>query len=461
MAEHVNDYLGRERIGKLLLKISIPCILSMLVSSLYNIVDQIFIGHGVGFLGNGATNVVYPITVVSLAVALMIGDGTAAYLSICQGRQDTENAHRSVGNAVTLMIASGVVLAAAFLLLRDPILHLFGATPNNIDYARQYYDIIAAGIPFFVFGVSMGSIIRADGSPKYSMAITVVGCIVNVILDPIAIFVLHWGMRGAALATVIGQIVTAVMALGYMFRMKSVKLRANSFALKKSVLGGVLPLGLSSFLTQLSIEVIMVVINNILITFGASSKYGADIPLTAVGIVSKANSLAIAFVVGIGAGSQPVVGYNYGAGQYDRVKKIYYTMIKAECVVGLVGTILFEVFPLQVSGLFGTQDALYNEFIVQCFRIHMATLILCCCIKASSIFLQAIGRPVMSTVLSTTRDFILSIPLQLILPRFLGVIGTIWAIPIIDTVGIIMTFFMIRKVFRDFDRDQAKRLANS
>ena len=461
MAEHVNDYLGRERIGKLLLKFSIPCILSMLVSSLYNIVDQIFIGHGVGFLGNGATNVVYPITVVSLAVALMIGDGTAAYLSICQGRQDTENAHRSVGNAVTLMIASGVVLAAAFLLLRDPILHLSGATPNNIDYARQYYDIIAAGIPFFVFGVSMGSIIRADGSPKYSMAITVVGCIVNVILDPIAIFVLHWGMRGAALATVIGQIVTAVMALGYMFRMKSVKLRANSFALKKSVLGGVLPLGLSSFLTQLSIVVIMVVINNILITFGASSKYGADIPLTAVGIVSKANSLAIAFVVGIGAGSQPVVGYNYGAGQYDRVKKIYYTMIKAECVVGLVGTILFEVFPLQVSGLFGTQDALYNEFIVQCFRIHMATLILCCCIKASSIFLQAIGRPVMSTVLSTTRDFILSIPLQLILPRFLGVIGTIWAIPIIDTVGIIMTFFMIRKVFRDFDRDQAKRLANS
>ncbi|MBQ8974138.1 MAG: polysaccharide biosynthesis C-terminal domain-containing protein, partial [Oscillospiraceae bacterium] len=341
---------------------------------------------------------------------------------------------------------------AIFLLLRDPILHLFGATERNFAYACQYYDIIAAGLPFFMFGVSLEGIIRADGSPKYSMVITIVGCVVNIILDPIAIFVLNWGMRGAALATVIGQIATAVLALVYLWKMKSVKLRKSSFKLKKSILGSTIPLGMSSFLTQLSIVAIMVIINNVLITYGARSKYGADIPLTAVGIISKINGIVIAFVVGIAVGTQPIVGYNFGAREFGRVKKIYKTMITVECLVGLIGTLLFELFPLPILSLFGTQDALYNEFAVEAFRVHMCTLILCCVIKSSSIFLQSIGKPVLSTLLSVTRDFILSIPLQLILPIFLGIIGTIWAIPIIDVVGVVMAVLMMRSVFRGFDK---------
>ena len=447
--ENTNSYLANEKIGKLILKFSIPCIMSMLVSSLYNIVDQVFIGRGIGYLGNGATNVVFPITVIALAVALMIGDGCAAYLSICQGRGDTENAHRSVGNAVVSLAAAGIVLMVLFILFKEQILKLFAATENNIGYAREYYDYIAVGIPFFMFGCGMSGIIRADGSPKFAMISTLVGCIINVILDPVAIFVLDWGMMGAALATITGQIVTAVMAVVYLFHMKSVKLKGNSFVPRKSVLGRILPLGVSSFLTQMSIVVIMGVVNNVLIIYGAQSKYGADIPLTVMGIVSKVMQIVIAFVVGIAAGSQPIVGYNYGAGEYARVKKIYITMMKAECIVGLIGLLCFELFPLQITSIFGSQDGLYNEFAVIAFRIYMSTVILCCVQKATSIFLQSIGKPVMSMSLSLMRDFVLSVPLQIILPRIMGITGTLWAVPIIDVVTFIAVIIMMRRTFNE------------
>ena len=450
--EQKSNYLAEENIGKLILRFSLPCIMSLMVSSLYNIVDQIFIGRGVGYLGNGATNVVFPITIITLALALMIGDGCAAFLSICQGRRDVQNAHRSVGNAVALTIALGIVLTVLFALGKEQILLTFGATENNIGYAREYFDYILLGIPFYMLTNALNSVIRADGSPKFAMVSTLVGCLLNVILDPIAIFVLGWGMRGAALATITGQIVTAVLAVYYLFRTKTFKLNKSSFVPSGRVLSKFLPLGISSFLTQLSIVIIMAVMNNVLVQYGAQSKYGADIPLTVVGIVMKVFQIVIAIVVGIAAGAQPIVGYNYGCGNFSRVKQIYATIIKAECVVGLVSMICFECFPLQITSIFGSEDGLYNEFAVYAFRIFLCTILLCCVQKATSIFLQSLGKPVLSMSLSLLRDFVLSVPLALLLPRSFGVIGALFSAPIADAVSIIVVVIMMITVYKELNR---------
>lgn len=447
-----NKFLAEAPLGKLLLKFSVPCILSLLVSSLYNIVDQVFIGWGVGYLGNGATNVVFPITVIALAVALMIGDGCAAYLSICQGKKDTEGAKHSVGNAVVVSVFSGLILTAVFYILQEQILKVFGATESNIGYAREYFVIIAAGIPFFVFANAMNSVIRADGSPKFAMFATLVGCILNIILDPIAIFALKWGMKGAALATIIGQIVSAALSVAYLFRTKSVKLDIQSFKPSFRTLKKFLPLGISSLLTQISIVIIMGVMNSTLVKYGADSKYGEDIPMTVVGIVMKVFQIVVAIVVGIAAGAQPIVGYNYGAGNIHRVKKLYKIVAIAECAVGVVATLLFELMPLQIIGLFGSESDLYNEFAVLAFRIFLSTILLCCVQKASSIYLQALGKPVLSMFLSLLRDFILSVPLTLILPISLGVVGPLYSAPIADAVSFVATCIIMIIVFRNVDK---------
>jgi len=432
-----NNYLAEERIGKLMLSFSIPCIMSLLVASLYNIVDQIFIGQGIGYLGNGATNVVFPVTVIALAFALMIGDGCAANLSICQGMNDRENAHKSVGNAIMLTIFLSLLFTALLALNRDRFLIAFGATENNMAYAREYFAYIIPGIPFFMLGNAMNSVIRADGSPKFAMISTLTGAIINVILDPIAIFVFGWGMMGAALATVAGQIITAILGIWYLCRPRSFQLRKNSFVLHTDILKRILPLGASSFLTQVSIVIIMAGMNNMLVIYGARSKFGADIPLTVVGIVMKVFQIVIAVVVGIAAGSQPIIGYNYGAGRMDRVWSIFKIMITAECVIGIGSTILFECFPLQIIRIFGSEDGLYNEFAVLAFRIYLSTILLCCLLKSTSIFLQALGKPVLSTGLSLLRDFILSLPLVLLLPHRYGLLGTLYSAPVADILSFI------------------------
>lgn len=448
MNQRSNAYLAEEKIGKLMLKFSIPCIMSLLVSSLYNIVDQIFIGRGIGYLGNGATNVVFPITIITLALALMIGDGCAAFLSICQGRNDAESAHKSVGNAVVLTVIVSILMVILFYVGKEGILTTFGATENNISYAREYFDYIVIGIPFYMFANMLNSVIRADGSPKFAMFSTLAGCIINIILDPVAIFVLGWGMKGAALATITGQIVTALLAVYYLFHTKTFKFQKSSFVLTGRLLGKILPLGISSFLTQLSIVIIMGVMNNTLVTYGALSKYGADIPLTVVGIVMKVFQIVISVVVGIAAGSQPIVGYNYGAGKYDRVKQIYKTMMIVEGIVGLIALICFEFFPIQITSIFGSEDGLYNEFAILSFRIYMCSIILCCVQKATSIFLQSIGKPMMSMALSLLRDFVLSVPLIILLPRALGVTGTLYSAPIADVITIFVVIAMMVYVFR-------------
>ena len=450
MENQSNNYLGTAPIGSLILKFAIPCTLSLLVSSLYNIVDQIFIGQGVGYLGNGATNVVFPITIIALAISLMIGDGCAAFLSLCQGQRDTEGAHRSVGTAIVLLAVSSIVLVALFVIGRDGILAAFGATENNLPYAIEYFNILVIGIPFFIFTNGLNSVIRADGSPQFAMLSTLVGCIINLVLDPIAIFVLHWGVGGAAIATIIGQIVSDLLGIGYLFRAKSFRLTRRSFTHLFDMSRRILPLGISSLLTQLSIVVIMGVMNTTLVRWGAQSEYGADIPMTVVGIVMKLFQIVIAFVVGVAAGCQPIVGYNYGAKNYARVRKIYKTVVLAEIVIGAVSTLLFQLFPVQIISLFGSESELYNQFAVYAFRIYLSTILFCGIHKATAIFLQSLGKPVMSMSLSLLRDFVLCVPLVLLLPQAfgLGVMGPLYSAPIADIITIVIAALMMFSVFR-------------
>lgn len=434
-----------------MMKFSVPCIMSLLVSSLYNIVDQIFIGHGVGYLGNGATNVVFPITVIALAMALMVGDGCAAHLSLCLGRGKTEEAEKSAGTAITVSVLAGIVMMVLFLACTEIILSLFGATENNIEYAREYFRVIAIGVPFYVFTNAMNSIIRADGSPKFAMFSTLIGCIINCIFDPIAIFALHWGMFGAALATILGQIVTALLAAWYMMHCKSFRLRVKDLFSGFSVVLKYLPLGFSSFLTQASIVVTMGVMNNALVRYGSVSEYGADIPLTVFGIVMKVFQIVISFAIGIAAGSQPIVGFNYGAKHYDRVKNIYKTMIRAELVISVIAMLAFEIFPMPIISIFGSESNLYNQFAVFTFRLYLSTIILCCIQKATSVFLQSLGKTVTSFALSLTRDIVVNIGVVLILPHYIGLTGTLLSAPIADIVSFALVILMMRKVFRSFE----------
>ncbi|MCR4955955.1 MAG: MATE family efflux transporter [Lachnospiraceae bacterium] len=461
MNQNTNRYLAEEKIGKLLLKFSIPCIMSLLVSALYNIVDQIFIGRGVGYLGNGATNVVFPITIISLAIALMIGDGCAAFLSLCQGKKDLKSANKSVGNAVTLLVVMGVFMTILFAVFKTQILQAFGATENNFAYASEYFNFIIIGIPFFVIGNGLNSIIRADGSPKFAMITTLVGCIINVILDPIAIFGLHLGMMGAALATITGQIVTAICGMIYLTRAKAVTLTKDSFILSGEIIRKFMPLGISSFLTQISIVVIMGVMNNVLVVYGAQSKYGADIPLTVVGIVMKVFQIVVSVCIGIAAGSQPIIGYNYGAGEYKRVRQLFTAILKAEIVVGAISLILFEVFPLQITGIFGSEDGLYNEFAVLAFRLFLSMIVLTCIQKSVSVFLQALGKPVMAMGLSLLRDFVLSVPFAIILPKYFGVEGALFSAPIADIGSMIAVVIMCAMMLKELNEKEKENVVET
>jgi putative MATE family efflux protein len=341
-------------------------------------------------------------------------------------------------------VAVSILMTLAFLFLKENILWSFGATENNIEYAREYFNYLLVGLPFYMFGNAINSIIRADGSPKFAMLSTVAGCIINLIFDPIAIFVFHWGMMGAAVATVAGQVVTALLGVYYLTHAKSFQLKKASFAPNGQVIRSVLPLGISSFLTQVSIVIIMGVMNNTLVYYGALSRFGADIPMTVVGIVMKVFQLVVAFAVGIAAGAQPIIGYNYGAGDLRRVKEVLRIMMIAEVCVGLVSLALFQFLPLQIIGIFGSGDALYQEFAVLAFRIYLGGIVLCCVQKSSSIFLQALGKPVLSMVLSLLRDFVLIVPLTMLLPMQFGVTGALFSAPISDVLAFVVTVIIMR-----------------
>ena len=454
---NTNQYLAEEKISKLILKFSIPCITSMLVSSLYNIVDQIFVGRGIGYLGNGATNVVFPITVITLALALLIGDGCRAYLSIALGKNNEKTAAQTVGNAITVTVITAIAATVLFLVFKDKILIAFGATENNIRYAEEYFGVIVLGIPFYMFTSALNSVIRADGSPAFAMASTIIGCVINLILDPLAIFVFKMGMTGAALATITGQIVTAVLSGIYITRMKSVKLIQKSFRPDFKIIKSFLPLGISSFLTQISIVVAMGVMNNTLVKYGASSPYGADIPLTVMGIVMKVFQIVISIAIGIAAGCQPIVGYNFGAGRTDRVREIYKAMMKAEITLGVISLLMFQIFPRQILGLFGTGEPEYFTFGVRFFRIFLFFIWLDALQPITSTFFTSIGKPAKGIFLSLTRQIIFFIPLLLILPRFMGIEGCIYCGPIADFLSAVVTIIMAFLEFKNMPKQDKNR----
>lgn len=443
-AKHqANAYLASQPVGKLLLKFSLPCVLSMLVSALYNIVDQIFIGQSVGYLGNAATNVVYPFTVVALALALLIGDGSAALFSLSLGAKDTEISHQCIGNGIVMATAVGIVLMAAGLLFTDPILKAFGVTEGCYQYAWEYMRIILLGIPFYVFTSAMNSAIRADGAPGYAMVSTVIGAVLNLILDPVAIFILDMGVQGAAIATIIGQIVSCGMTAWYFRKPRASRFQKQSFRLKGKVVRKICQLGVSSFITQIAIVIVMSVANNMIALHGPDSPYGADIPLSVIGIVMKVFAIVISFAVGIAVGGQPIIGYNYGAGNLKRVFKTYRLIIAANILVGLAATLLFECCPQVIVSLFGSESGLYNEYADLCFRVFLSGILLCCIQKASSIFLQSIGKPVKATLLSLSRDVVFLVPGVILLSGAFGVTGLLWSAPIADVLSLILTVTLI------------------
>ena len=438
-ASRVNP-LAVEPIGKLIVKFAVPSVISMVVNAVYNLVDQIFIGWGIGYLGNGATNVVFPMVVIAMAFSFLVGDGSAAYFSLSLGRGEPEKARKAAGNELVLLAVLGVCLTIFFLIFLEPILLTFGATPQVLPYAIEYGRIIVLGFPFFMVGIGLNGIIRVDGSPQYAMATMLTGAILNTILDPIAIFVLDWGVGGAALATIISQMVSCILGLLYLPKLKSIKtLDKQSITPSWKTIRTSCALGVSSFISQVAGSVVIFVVNNALVDYGAQSVYGADIPLSAFGIVIKVNQIFVSVLIGLAVGAQPIVGYNYGAKNYRRVRRTYVTEIIIATITAFIGWCVFQFAPEYVVRLFGNETDLYNEFAVRCFRTFLLTLPIVGFQIGSSIFFQAIGKPVIASVLSLSRQILFLIPSVLILSSAMGVIGILWAGPTADSLSTTLT----------------------
>ena len=438
MEKEESNILGTEKIGKLIKKFSIPCIISLLVNSLYNIVDQIFIGWGVGYLGNGATNVVFPITMICLAFALMFGDGSSAYLSLKLGEKKKEEAGKGVANGIAISVIVAVVLCVLTLSFLPQLINMFGCTDALRDYALSYGYITAIGLPFMIIGTTLNSIIRADGNPKYSMTSMISGAVLNTILDPIFIFVFKMGVEGAAIATVISQILTFIINVSYIKKFKSIKLTKQQFKIQANIAKKVSGLGISSFITQMSIVFVMATENNLLAKYGVNSEFGSEIPITVLGIVMKISQILNSIIIGIAAGAQPILGYNYGAGRYDRVKKTLKIVLGISLIISTFAFILFQTIPDKLISIFGNGDELYMEFACLAFRTY---LMLCICNGIqipSGIFFQAIGKSAKSAVLSLSRQILFLIPAMIICGKLMGIHGVLYAGPIADGLAFIV-----------------------
>ncbi|MBO5478478.1 MAG: MATE family efflux transporter [Clostridia bacterium] len=439
--------LGKEKIGKLLMAFSVPCIISLVVNALYNMVDQIFIGWGVGYLGNGATNVIFPITVLCMAFALMFGDGASAYLSLKLGEKKEKEAQAGVVNGIIASIIISVVLGVSILIFLPNLITIFGGTDTLRTYALDYGYIIVIGIPFMMIATTLNSIIRADGSPKYAMISMIIGAILNIILDPIAIFVFDMGIKGAALATIISQFVNFLINAIYLKKFKTIKITKESFKPSFKIMRNVGMLGISSFITQMAIVIVITVENTLYNIYALSSKFGAEIPITVHGIVMKINMILTSIIIGIAAGSQPIVGYNYGAKKYERVKKTLKLVLGISTIVSTISFILFQTIPEALISIFGSGDELYNEFACLTFRIFLM-LTICNGIQiASGIFFQAIGKPTKSAFITLSRQILFYTPLAIILSKFYGVMGVLYAGPVADLFAfMISVIFLIMEV---------------
>ena len=460
--------LGDAPIGRLMLGYALPCIISLLVGALYNIVDQIFIANAddLGSFGNAANTVVFPLTVIALAIAVMVGDGCCAYVSNCLGKNDPDRAKKSVGNAVVLIVAASVVVTLIYLIFADGIVSIFGGTVNDETFrlSREYFFYITLGIPFYMFGQAMNPIIRADGSPRFAMASTLIGAVLNMILDPIFIFALRWGMMGAAVATVIGQVATAVLSLVYLMRMKTVKPSGVHFRLSGGVVRRTLALGVTSFLSQISLVAAMAAINNMIRKYGAldpvfGQEEFAQIPMAVVGIVMKFFQIVISIVVGMAAGCIPIAGFNMGAGKKKRARDLFTRLLLCEAAVGAVAMLFVEVFPRQLISLFGAaNESVYDtDFAIKAFRVYLCMIILACINKACFIFLQAMGKAAASTALSMIREVVFGVGFALLLPVFFGLDGVLYSMPLSDLLTFVVALLLIVHTYRELWRAQAPK----
>lgn len=443
------NYLVSENLGVLMRKYAVPCIISLLVGALYNIVDQIFIANAdyLGSFGNAANTVVFPLTVLALGIAVMIGDGACAFISISLGANKKEDAHKSVGNAIILCAISGIVLGAIYILFSEPILTAFGGSVNDesFNYSKEYFFWISLGIPFYIFGQALNPIIRSDGSPKFAMISIALGAVVNIVLDPIFIFPLKMGMTGAAVATVIGQIATAALSVWYVCRMKSVKLEKNSFKLCAKVIKRFLSLGATSLIAQVSLVISMAAVQNMCTKYGAADEIFSkaeysQIPLAVLGIVMKFFQIAISVSIGLAAGCIPIAGYNMGAKRNDRTKKLFGYLLIAEAVFGFIALCTVEFFPNRLINIFGAENesVYYTKFALKSFRIYLCMLPLAMLNKGAFIYLQALGKTVMSITVSTMREIVFGVLLPIVMPIFMGLDGLLWSFPAAD----ILTFFV-------------------
>ena len=449
--------LGTEKIGVLLRKYAIPSIISLIINSLYNIVDQIFIGHGVGYLGNGATNIVAPIATIAIALSALFGDGLAAIYSLSLGRKDPKRAARSVGNMLVLASIVGILFGAFAFIMIEPLCILFGATDNILPYALRYGRIIALGFPCVIVGSAINSVIRADGSPRYAMFSMMIGAILNTILDPIFIMGFGWGIEGAAIATILSQFVGLCCNIAYLFRFKNIKLTKACFIPSRSISFRIMGLGVASCFNNLAATLIAAISNNLLAFYGAQSPYGADIPVTTFGLCLKVSMIIFSVAIGIASGSQPIIGYNYGANLNKRVRDTYLCACKYATLVAVIAFIAFEAFPLFFLRMFGTETPLYEDFGVKCFRIYLLLTFLNGVQACAGVFFQAIGKPAKAAVTSLSKQFLFILPAMLILTRLIGVEGVLWAGPVADALAFLLAGgFSILELRKLKEREAAK-----
>lgn len=440
--------LGSEPVSSLLRRFAIPSVIAMLVSALYNMVDQLFIGHSIGVLGNAATNVAFPLSMVCTSIGLLCGIGGAANFNLCMGRREPEHAKSYVGSAISMLAILGVILCVAVQLFLRPMMLLFGATPDVIDYACTYTRITSIGFPFLIVTIGGSNLIRADGSPKFSMLCNLVGAIVNTILDPLFIFVFHMGMAGAALATITGQILSFALVVLYLRGFKTLPLSLSDLKPNMACWARIAALGATPAFNQVAMMVVQIVMNNTLTYYGSNSVYGSDIPLACAGIISKVNMLFFSFVIGISQGLQPIVSFNFGAQKYDRVKDAYKKAVFAATAISIVAFLCFQFFPRQIIGIFGSGSEEYLHFAERYFRIFLFFTFLNGIQPVSSNFFTSIGAPKKGIFLSLTRQIIFLLPLLLIFPYLFGIDGVMYTAPIADLAAASVSIVMVVREFK-------------
>ncbi|MGN0145296.1 MAG: MATE family efflux transporter [Clostridium sp.] len=450
MNNNERNTLGSAPVNKLLVKFAVPSIIAMIVSALYNIVDQLFIGRSVGTLGNAATNIVYPLSTSCIALALLLGIGGASAFNIAMGAGKKEDAAYYIGNAAALLILSGVILCLIVQLFTRHLLKFFGAPDDVMPYAASYTYIVSFGFPFLIFATGGGHLIRADGSPKYTMICNLTGALINTILDPLLIFGLDLGMAGAAIATIIGQICSAILVLGYICYYKTVNLKKKHFKIKPQYTKKIISLGASPFINQIAMMTTQIIMNQSLTYYGALSPYGEAIPLACSGIIAKVNMLFFSIIIGISQGLQPIVSFNYGARKYDRVKSSYILAMKTAFLISITAFLIFQFFPRQIVSLFGSGSELYYEFAVSYFRIFLFFTFLNFIQPITSNFFTAIEKPGKGILLSLTRQIIFLLPLMIIFPLFIGIDGIMYSGPVSDfmaaVTGIFLVYFELKRL---------------